>query len=148
MAGPVGSLTPLVPVKTGISAERPVAPTENRQENQASLGWQPDSGFMASAAAVATPPGQAGGAEAVKPKAKASLVPIMPKDFRSLAPEPMGAAPGGRPEPARREPDDIQIQIGRIEVVAAPPRRAFAPKARRETSSLGEYLRRRDGKTV
>lgn len=49
-----------------------------------------------------------------------------------------------------REPDEIQIHIGRIEVIAVPP--APAPpapqKPRRGAPSLDEYLRRRDGKSV
>jgi hypothetical protein len=55
------------------------------------------------------------------------------------------AAPRARPEP--REPDEIQIHIGRIEVIAVPaaPARPAPPKPRREPSRLDEYLRRRDG---
>jgi hypothetical protein len=53
-----------------------------------------------------------------------------------------------RPEPDLRPPEDIQIHIGRVEVVAAPPPRPAVPKTRREMSSLEEYLRRRDGKTA
>jgi hypothetical protein len=56
---------------------------------------------------------------------------------------------GSRPAwPSKREPDEIQIRIGRIEVVAVPPAAASpAPvKPRRATLSLEEYLRRRDGR--
>ena len=158
VAEPVGTLRPLVPVKTGGSAgpdwqERPIPAAKVLPENQGTQGWPADTGIVASAATVEVPTGASGGAEVVKPKTKASLVPIMQKDFRSLAPGPVVAALDGReklgsrrPEPSRREPDDIQIQIGRIEVVAAPPRRPVAPKPSRVASSLGEYLRRRDGK--
>jgi len=47
-----------------------------------------------------------------------------------------------------REPDEIQIHIGRIEVLAVPPAPApsAAVKPERGTPSLDEYLRRRDGK--
>jgi len=47
-----------------------------------------------------------------------------------------------------REPDEIQIHIGRIEVLAVPPAPApsAALKPERGTPSLDEYLRRRDGK--
>jgi hypothetical protein len=52
--------------------------------------------------------------------------------------------------PARAEPDEIQIHIGRIEVVAMPPTPAPAASAKpqRWTPSLDEYLRRRDGRTL
>jgi len=53
-----------------------------------------------------------------------------------------------RSEPEQRQSEDIQIHIGRIEVVAARPPRPAAPKTRRGISSLDEYLRRRDGKAV
>jgi hypothetical protein len=49
----------------------------------------------------------------------------------------------------RREPDDIEIHIGRIEVTAVPPsaspRRAVRPE--RKAMSLDDYLRRGDHKT-
>jgi hypothetical protein len=51
----------------------------------------------------------------------------------------------------QREPNEIQIHIGRIEVVAVPPTPApqtAAPKPQRGAPSLDEYLRRRDGKAV
>jgi hypothetical protein len=51
---------------------------------------------------------------------------------------------------ARSEPDEIQIHIGRIEVVAVPPA-TVAPsslKPKREAPSLDEYLRRRGGRAV
>ena len=46
----------------------------------------------------------------------------------------------------RSEPDEIQIHIGRIEVVAAQPTPAqpISQRAQRTTPSLDEYLRRRD----
>ena len=55
-----------------------------------------------------------------------------------------------RPEAERREPDEIQIHIGRIEVSAAAPAalRPPAPKASPGAPSLAEYLRQRDGKPV
>jgi hypothetical protein len=42
------------------------------------------------------------------------------------------------------EPDSIEIHIGRIEVLAAPPRPAqpAAPRSARKSLDLGEYLRR------
>ena len=51
---------------------------------------------------------------------------------------------------ARQEPDEIQIHIGRIEVVVVPPAAvaSASPKPKRETPSLDEYLRRRPGRSV
>jgi hypothetical protein len=50
----------------------------------------------------------------------------------------------------QREPDEIQIHIGRIEVVAVPPPVASpaSPKPRPGAPSLDEYLRRRNGRAV
>jgi hypothetical protein len=50
---------------------------------------------------------------------------------------------------ADREPEEIQIHIGRIEVTAVQPAPAIppTPKPRRVTPSLDEYLRRRDRRT-
>jgi hypothetical protein len=46
-----------------------------------------------------------------------------------------------------RGTEDIQIHIGRIEVIAVPqPVQRAAPAAARKTESLDEYLRRRDGR--
>lgn len=47
-----------------------------------------------------------------------------------------------------REPDEIQIHIGRIEVTAvqAPPARPSPQKAARKAPSLGEYLKRGNGR--
>jgi hypothetical protein len=48
------------------------------------------------------------------------------------------------PQP-RREPDEIQIHIGRIEVIAAAPApRAAAAQGRPKATPLEEYLRGRD----
>jgi hypothetical protein len=52
----------------------------------------------------------------------------------------------GRQEGGRRT-EDIQIHIGRIEVIAvSQPVQRAAPAAARKTESLGEYLRRQDGR--
>jgi hypothetical protein len=62
------------------------------------------------------------------------------------------AAPRGRPaEPhgvrAAPQPDDIQIHIGRIEVLAVPPPAPRAASAPDRSLSLDAYLNRRDGRT-
>jgi hypothetical protein len=47
----------------------------------------------------------------------------------------------------QREPDEIRIHIGRIEVTAAPPAPAPARVApARKTLSLDDYLKRRNGR--
>jgi hypothetical protein len=57
-----------------------------------------------------------------------------------------GAAPSRSPEPPDREPDEIQIHIGRIEVSAVQAAAPVASSARPQRSrpSLDDYLRRRD----
>lgn len=50
---------------------------------------------------------------------------------------------------AALEPDEIQIHIGRVEVVAVPQTQMpVFPKTVRKTPSLDEYLRRRDGRSL
>lgn len=46
---------------------------------------------------------------------------------------------------SERQPDDIQIHIGRIEVIAVPPPATPAPKTPARSVSLEAYLNRRDG---
>jgi hypothetical protein len=55
-----------------------------------------------------------------------------------------------RPEPSVREPDEIEIHIGRIEVTAVHPSAPQPVSARspRPGPSLDEYLRRRDRRTL
>jgi hypothetical protein len=79
------------------------------------------------------------------------------QDFRKLVPStssPFISGAGGnesmgslRGRSARTEPDEIQIHIGRIEVVAVPPpapKPSASPKPQRGALSLDDYLRRRD----
>ena len=50
-------------------------------------------------------------------------------------------------QPPHREPDEIHIHIGRIEVTAVPPAQArLVDRPARKTPSLEEYLRCRDGR--
>jgi hypothetical protein len=51
-----------------------------------------------------------------------------------------------RPTRAEREPDEVQIHIGRIEVTAVQPPAPRAPKRRETAVSLDAYLERRNGR--
>ncbi len=60
---------------------------------------------------------------------------------------PSAAQPGARQHQEARGADDIQINIGRIEVVAVPPAPARStPAPARKGMSLDEYLSRRNGR--
>jgi hypothetical protein len=81
---------------------------------------------------------------------------LSPK-VRSTTAAPFEPRTNGNPRPSPRraetnhqKPDEIQIHIGRIEVIAAPPptARPPAPSSRRGSQSLDEYLRRRDRRAV
>jgi hypothetical protein len=59
--------------------------------------------------------------------------------------------PAGHAVPQRaieREPDEIQIHIGRVEVLAVPQTQTpVIPRTPRKAPSLDDYLRRRDGRS-
>jgi len=92
---------------------------------------------------------------AYRPLIIGKLEAVPPTDEGHSKPVPLGprrrptASEVGRPEVAERQPDEIQIHIGRIEVTAVPPPVA-APAARpvRKSQSLDDYLKRRDGRTA
>jgi hypothetical protein len=92
-----------------------------------------------------------------------------PTTVRSLSRQPKGAAASRNPElvvsglnktkpeverfqrakPEARQPDEIQIHIGRIEVTAVHPAPiSTAAKFERNVPSLDEYLRRRDRRST
>ena len=77
--------------------------------------------------------------------------PLLPREARS--PLVTSAVQKVKPErvsrsaPAEREPDKIEIHIGRIEVTAVPQEAPRPATARaRKSLNLGEYLKRRDGR--
>jgi hypothetical protein len=83
---------------------------------------------------------------------ESSFEPLLPRESRSpLAVSGVRRAKSDafqRSIPAEREPDRVEIHIGRIEVTAVPqeaPRPA--PTRPRKSLDLGEYLKRRDGRT-
>lgn len=70
----------------------------------------------------------------------ANVVPTA-RAARGVGPAPV------REKAAQRMPDEIQIHIGRIEVIAAPPPAPRVPSVpERKAMSLDEYLSRRDGR--
>jgi hypothetical protein len=84
------------------------------------------------------------------------VAPLAPK-IRSTTAAPFEPRSNGNTRPSSRrtatnnqKPDEIQIHIGRIEVIAAPPpmARPPAPSSRRGSQSLDEYLRRRDRRAI
>jgi hypothetical protein len=78
-----------------------------------------------------------------------------PKIIPQIAPNPAASSrrDTGKVEAVRggkREADDIQIHIGRIEVLAIPPAPPVARPAKspHKASSLDDYLKRRDQRTL
>jgi hypothetical protein len=99
----------------------------------------------------ASPPEHSGLKQQQSVETARSLVPAprIPAPPRSPgAQAPSFRSPSQRPaqsaQSLREEPDAIEIHIGRIEVLAAPPRPAqpAATKPARKSLDLGEYLRR------
>jgi len=83
-----------------------------------------------------------------------AIIPLVERQGDRGAPRPRQ---NGRPYPSRRSPqavarqegqDEIEIHIGRIEVTAVPPPvvRAESSRTPRPSPSLGEYLKRRNGR--
>jgi hypothetical protein len=71
------------------------------------------------------------------------LRPEMVTAMRTMAKE----SPAVQTPPARPAPDQIEIHIGRIEVMAVPPAApAPPPKRERKTMNLDEYLKRSEGR--
>jgi hypothetical protein len=143
---------PVATAKASVSAENPSPPHATPSPAQATgEQWQrhaPTSG-------IPPAPAEAASTQSV---------------YIPLLPETAGALPAADPQPAppfaatsragrdvaervrtsrsnKREPDEIQINIGRIEVTAVPEAPARpAPRPGRKQFSLDEYLRRADGR--
>jgi hypothetical protein len=116
-------------------------PEETRQKHAFTSGLRPARVEGVSTQSAYTPllPETAGPLSAVEPHAASPLGPTS---------RPGKDADRVRNSPAKkREPDEIQITIGRIEVTAVPEAPARpAVKPGRKQISLDEYLRRADGR--
>jgi hypothetical protein len=145
---PPSPVTARFPVIADQSAGREAAVNE-RASADALQQQPPDMNFLASARAGRADgpdPGQAGAAaETERPPVQ--LVRATLAGQARQAQDSVPAEFSARPPAAEREANDIQIHIGRVEVVAVPqaaPSRATAPA--RKAISLEDYLRRRDGR--
>jgi hypothetical protein len=142
---PPSPVTDRFPVIADQSAVREAA--SERASADASRQEPPVTNSLASARAgraAGGDPGQAG-AEAEPPPAQ--LVRAATAGEARQARDSAPAEFSARPPAAEREASDIQIHIGRVEVVAvsqAAPSRAIAPA--RKAISLDDYLKRRDGR--
>ena len=87
------------------------------------------------------PPVRQGATAVAKPALRTMVVP------RS---DPHGKKGMPDSRTTRPEPDEIQIHIGRIEVIAVPPAPPAPPPPKRKPGapSLNEYLQRRNGRSV
>jgi hypothetical protein len=143
-------LTPLLPIPQETKA-RVIVPRlpENRGDQSQERQAKPTNENR-----VPPPPKQEISFEEIKPNAIATGEDFRPSAAPTLTPT-FGSAKNARTGSqsgytARTEPDEIQIHIGRIEVVAVPPATVApgSPKPKRETPSLDEYLRRRGGRSL
>ena len=142
----------------------PSQPVPGRNSNSAATSLPPPSNATQPQASRTTERTQAGETppaqeiEVPRESPYTPLIAVSPlRSDRRARPEVASSfvAPNAQRKPkadavprAEREPDEIQIHIGRIEVSAvpqAPP--ATAVRVSRKASSLDEYLRRRDGRT-
>jgi len=84
--------------------------------------------------------------ESTRPLAPGSRIPVPAIADARKAPSflPPSQRQARPPQSPAEEPDSIEIHIGRIEVLAAPPRpeQPAKPKSARKSPDLGEYLRR------
>jgi len=83
--------------------------------------------------------------------AASSLAPLSSSVPVAQHPATAGASAGDRAQAVRqpaREPDEIHIHIGRVEVaaLAQPALRQASPAAPRKSINLDEYLRRGNGR--
>jgi hypothetical protein len=90
------------------------------------------------------------GAEPLRTRERKSG-PVLPREFQGAFAIHQGyraASDAFRRSAAEREPDRVEIHIGRIEVTAVPQETPRPPATRpRKSLDLGEYLKRRDGRT-
>ena len=72
--------------------------------------------------------------------------PHFSREARAISAASADFSAGRRPTQAEREPDEIQIHIGRIEVTAVQPPAPRAPTPPDKAISLDAYLERRNGR--
>jgi hypothetical protein len=146
---------PLMAAKTGLDEELPEADKRHQGATQPETEAMPQAVFSPAARAQrrVEPPIEA--AELTGPfKAPLLMAEQEPPALKVQKNERAGPVqkpstsrpavqPNGAPQVRGRE--DIQIHIGRVEVIAVPPpAQRTAPAAARNTESLADYLRRRD----
>lgn len=108
------------------------------QAQRAAPGSRRDAGIQGHVPLI---PPQRSEAHSTKPE-----TPQFPADAPSMREASANVTAEGRPTRAKREPDEIQIHIGRIEVTAVQPPTPRAPTPPDRAISLDAYLERRNGR--
>ena len=137
------------------SATQSSQPTAPRQNQPTSFTFQPLFVDRTATDSANEAPSVRQPGDAERKTAPSAVIPIRAIPMaqpQSPLHRPLAIAQGQRNSDASRgknEPDEIQIHIGRIEVSAmSPAPAAAAVKTPRKSSSLDDYLRRRDRRTL
>jgi hypothetical protein len=148
--GPLSASIPETHTEPKIAAFEPLVADRRTREGSTFHDPQKESGELGDSAREIS---SSGDRPYSSPVEALPVRPVVPKVLAKNRNDPAPAAARnrnlGRPMPAEftgREPDQIQIHIGRIEVTAAPPSPAPRPAAApaRKSVNLDEYLKRRD----
>lgn len=123
-------------------------------QSDAADSQAPHIAFESSAASLAEPdptlaaeqrnPAIQGSTELLLPPQSTSTTHVGMGEFTAASASRKSAQPLNRAVAPHREPDEIQIHIGRIEVTAVPAPAQPKPKAREHDISLETYLHRRN----